>query len=233
MIYDNDLIKKDNLKLNSDITIVGGGPAGITLAKEISEKSNYSINLIEAGGYDDVDFENHPYESINKGIDYDTYSTRLRFFGGSSNHWGGWVRPLDLIDFKNRQNKKLTGWPINYNDLLGYWEKALNICDVDTGGYGLKAFDLDLKNKFMVNENDKFKNKNFFFSPPTRFGIKYNNFFKNSKKINVFLNTTVTKINFNKNSVNSLKAVNNLGREILIDSNKYIFVLVVLRMQDY
>jgi len=37
------------------------------------------------------------------------------------------------------------------------------------------------------------------------------------------LNTTVTKINFNKNSVNSLKAVNNLGREILIDSNKYIF----------
>ncbi len=37
------------------------------------------------------------------------------------------------------------------------------------------------------------------------------------------MNTTVTKINFNKNSVNSLKAVNNLGREILIDSNKYIF----------
>ena len=27
---------------------------------------------------------------------------RLRFLGGSTNHWGGWCRPLDEIDFESR-----------------------------------------------------------------------------------------------------------------------------------
>ena len=31
---------------------------------------------------------------------YPLDAARLRFFGGSSNHWGGWTRPLDPYDFK-------------------------------------------------------------------------------------------------------------------------------------
>ena len=26
---------------------------------------------------------------------------RLRYLGGSTNHWGGWCRPLDAIDFES------------------------------------------------------------------------------------------------------------------------------------
>ena len=31
------------------------------------------------------------------------YTCRLRYFGGSTNHWGGWCLPLDTIDFETRE----------------------------------------------------------------------------------------------------------------------------------
>ncbi len=38
-------------------------------------------------------------------------SSRLRYLGGSSNHWGGWCRPLDAIDFEARDWLPHSGWP--------------------------------------------------------------------------------------------------------------------------
>jgi choline dehydrogenase-like flavoprotein len=35
-------------------------------------------------------------------VEYPLAESRLRFFGGTTNHWGGWCRPLLPIDFEGR-----------------------------------------------------------------------------------------------------------------------------------
>ena len=42
------------------------------------------------------------YEGKNVGIEYPLSGSRLRYFGGSSNHWGGYCRTLQPIDLEQR-----------------------------------------------------------------------------------------------------------------------------------
>jgi choline dehydrogenase-like flavoprotein len=75
-------------KILADICIVGSGPAGISLALQL-EKQGKSVCLLEAGGENPVYFEKQdPYDGENVGRPYDMLTTRLRYFGGTSNHWG-------------------------------------------------------------------------------------------------------------------------------------------------
>lgn len=42
--------------------------------------------------------------------------TRLRYLGGSSNHWGGQSHPFDPEDFQQREWIPHSGWSIEYDD---------------------------------------------------------------------------------------------------------------------
>ena len=89
--------------------VVGSGPAGITFAINVARK-NQKVLLIEGGGWS---FSEKSQQNYNgKVIGDSAYSlkkSRLRFFGGSSNHWTGMCRPLDSIDFEQ--------FPIDKEDL--------------------------------------------------------------------------------------------------------------------
>ena len=89
--------------LRADICIVGAGPAGISITRELSGDST-RVLLLESG-YFDFDDQN---QQLYKGtalygippmpID----ESRLRFFGGTSNHWAGECGPFDPLDFEER-----------------------------------------------------------------------------------------------------------------------------------
>ena len=49
---------------------------------------------------------------------------RLRFLGGSTNHWGGWCRPLDEIDFESRDWVPHSGWPFAREEIEPYFARA-------------------------------------------------------------------------------------------------------------
>ena len=92
-----------------DVAIYGAGPAGISLARALSG-SGLQVGLFEGGGLEPpVVSRDHPYQGANTGLEYDMIGTRLRFFGGTSNHWGGWCRPLDAIDFEKRDKVPAPG----------------------------------------------------------------------------------------------------------------------------
>ncbi|MDC3295028.1 NAD(P)-binding protein [bacterium] len=76
-----------------DFTIIGTGPAGTTLAINLA-KNGKKVLLLEAGGYDYTSESQGIYEGTIEGP-YPNISseTRLRFFGGTSGHWGGLVPP--------------------------------------------------------------------------------------------------------------------------------------------
>ena len=93
---------------NIPVVIVGSGPAAITLALAL-EKNNIDSLIIEAGdekySYDSQ--QNYKGEIVGDGISSLTHN-RLRQFGGTSGHWGGWVRPLEEYNFEKWNIKKMS-----------------------------------------------------------------------------------------------------------------------------
>jgi choline dehydrogenase-like flavoprotein len=195
MIYQSISSISDSSNIFFDVCIIGAGPAGITVARELAGKG-LQVLLLEAGGFTHPPAtRDHPYRGANIGRPYDPVLTRLRFFGGTSNHWGGWCRPLDAIDFMERDYVPLSGWPIERNDLLPFYEKALDICEVDIGGQGLSVFDEQYSAEpFLHNVFPDYVNKSFYLSPPTRFGLRYRKEIRFARNIHCVLNSTVTEL---------------------------------------
>jgi len=134
MFLDARQVPQDTI-LESDICIVGAGAGGIAIARELIGDSR-SVIVLESGGYE-LDWTTQAlYEGENVGLSYSALQTgRSRYFGGSSNCWGGWCRPLDEIDFQVRDWVPYSGWPISRADLEPYYARACEVCDVGTQDY--------------------------------------------------------------------------------------------------
>jgi choline dehydrogenase-like flavoprotein len=129
--------------LEFDVCIVGSGPAGITLAREISG-SGFRVALLESGGRKAA----AETQSLNTGAvvsahgyeEQILHKGRCRQFGGTSNLWNHKVRggsdryiryvPLDDIDFERRDWVPESGWPISRQELQPFYELAREVCGV-------------------------------------------------------------------------------------------------------
>ena len=110
--------------LTPDLAIVGGGPAGISLALALVQ-SGQNILLLESGGRTFESDVQKLYEGSQTGVSYVALDGgRLRFLGGSTNHWGGWTRPLDRIDFEDRKGMPHYGWPFARDAIEPYFARA-------------------------------------------------------------------------------------------------------------
>src|SRR5450755_1050699 len=89
--------------VEADICIIGAGAAGITVAREFL-KSNLRVVLLESGATEFDPSTQELYTGTSIGRPYDELATaRLRYFGGTTNHWGGWCQPREPIDFEARE----------------------------------------------------------------------------------------------------------------------------------
>ena len=65
------------------------------------------------------------YDGKNVGLSYDRLDeARSRYFGGSTNCWGGHCRPLNSLDFKKREGIPNSGWPFGKEELHRYYERS-------------------------------------------------------------------------------------------------------------
>jgi choline dehydrogenase-like flavoprotein len=125
-----------------DICIVGSGPAGTTLAQELSN-TNLRVTLLESGGMardplmdalDEIDNVGRPRAS-------DQWSVRNRIVGGSSHTWGGRCGPFDAIDYEERPWVPYSGWPIDGADLEPYLARTASHLGLAFGnGYNDERF---------------------------------------------------------------------------------------------
>lgn len=110
-----------------DICVVGSGPAGLVLALEAARRgqrvlvlesgSNHADRLQQAlSDADIVDPPRHDDMSI-------AVSRRL---GGTSNLWAVRCQPFDPIDFEPRPGLVDAAWPIQYADILPYYDAAVD-----------------------------------------------------------------------------------------------------------
>ena len=117
--------------LEADLCIVGAGAAGITIAREHAGTST-KVLLLEAGG---IEFEDdvqalYDGEEVGDVTPRDVLYSRLRFFGGTTNHWAGCCAPLNPIDFMKRPWVKHSGWPIGRAELDPYYARAHEVCEL-------------------------------------------------------------------------------------------------------
>ncbi|HVW73153.1 MAG TPA: GMC family oxidoreductase [Rhizomicrobium sp.] len=125
----------DAIVLTPDLAIIGGGPAGISLALALAD-SKISIALLESGGMNFDPKVQNMYAGTETGVRYTALDAgRLRFLGGSSNHWGGWCRPMDDADFEARDWMAHSGWPITRDALKAYYPRAQQLVEAGAWMY--------------------------------------------------------------------------------------------------
>ena len=76
------------------VILIGSGPAGVTIARKLAG-AGIPVAIFEAGKADFTEESQDFYKGKTVGDYYfDLDVTRLRYFGGCSNHWAGWCRVM-------------------------------------------------------------------------------------------------------------------------------------------
>ncbi|HEX4930382.1 MAG TPA: GMC family oxidoreductase [Gaiellaceae bacterium] len=125
-------------RLETDVCVIGGGAAGITIARELASRHRRVI-LLESGGLEGDGATQALYDGeVDGGLPYfPLFTARLRYFGGSTNHWGGRCRPFAAADFERHDWIPNSGWPIRLSDLDGYYERAAGLVQLDSPEFGV------------------------------------------------------------------------------------------------
>jgi choline dehydrogenase-like flavoprotein len=117
----------DHCALQADLCIVGGGAAGISIAKELIN-SGLTVCLVESGGLEFEDDTQALYRGRCVGHPMDLDVGRYRQLGGSTSRWTGRCAWLDSIDFASRPWVPESGWPIDLDELAPYYLRAEELC---------------------------------------------------------------------------------------------------------
>ncbi|MEM7195808.1 MAG: GMC family oxidoreductase [Pseudomonadota bacterium] len=119
-------------ELSADLCIIGAGAAGITLATSL-ENSKISTILLEAGDTQPDQKTQSIYEGVVRSeVLPSSYLTtsRARYFGGTTNLWGGHSVVINSNIFTQRSVTSGRGWPISASDLRPYYARAAEILGV-------------------------------------------------------------------------------------------------------
>ncbi len=159
--------------LEADLCIVGGGVAGITLAREFRH-TPVQVVLLESGGLAYEHRTQHLYRGARSGRPHPPLDAcRQRFLGGSSNAWGGWLRPLEAIDFENRPWVPYSGWPFSIAELAGYTDRAHAVQQVATPEYSPDPAAVLKRPGVFPLDSSQVITGYYHYSPPTRWGEAY------------------------------------------------------------
>lgn len=199
----------DGDRLETDICIVGAGPAGLTIAQTLAGRGT-RICLVESGGIDPDNSEHmQSTRDLNVGRNVGLGYFRLdeargRGLGGTSTRWNIPIRDdatvgvrlprLEPIDFETRDGLPHSGWPLTYADLEPYYVRAAGLCGIDAhppspSDWALRNARKPLPLNADVVETTMFQvgPANVWYGPDTVARL-------NKSEMKVLLNGTVTQI---------------------------------------
>jgi len=182
-----------------DYCVIGSGPSGITTALNINSKR--SVFLAEGGSlnYSDISQINYDHGYTENYFENNQWPYRLRYFGGTSNHWGGNVYAYNREDV-----------PIDYEDYLRYEDEAKKILEIQHS------------NNFSIENKIKVSN---YARSNVNFGEKFLNEIKNKKNILSHLNCNLVDLKMNGNKVVSVTFSNYKNERKVVRAKNFIFAM--------
>ncbi|MDL2121674.1 MAG: GMC family oxidoreductase [Deltaproteobacteria bacterium] len=193
----------NNQTIDSDVCIVGAGVAGITLARECAGEE-FQVCLLESGGLEPDKVTQSLYWGENIGHPYYPLDTaRARFFGGTSHYWtialgdnrlGVRLRPLDEIDFEEREWVPYSGWPFGRSHLDPFYERAQSICQIGPFTYNVEDWEDPVKTPRLPFVNDRVKTTIFQFGSRDLFFSEYRDEITRADNITTYLHANVVEV---------------------------------------
>ena len=142
----------------TDLLIIGGGAAGLTIAREFFG-SNISVMIAESGDQEQTDEHEklnevildsdtvpdtwlnrrrdyHGHQAEKWSADVQRFGVRCRGLGGSTAAWAGKSAPFSEHDFVEREWLPESGWPFRRSDLEPYFRRAESRMNLGLGSYG-------------------------------------------------------------------------------------------------
>lgn len=212
--------------LLADVAIAGGGAAGITIAREL-RGHGLRVALLESGGLDYDPRTQQLYAGTVSGSPYALEAARLRYFGGTTNHWGGWVRPLDGADFEGRPWVPGTGWPIPRAELDGYYERAFGITSrLDGHRFDWESWLTGDRDVEPLVDSEVLTGAMYRISP-IRFAEAYGGDFLEHDDVTVYLGANVARVRTDDTgaSVTGFEVRTLSGRSFEVVAGRYVIAL--------
>jgi choline dehydrogenase-like flavoprotein len=209
--------------LRADICIVGAGAAGISLAQALAG-SRRRVIVLESGGLSPDADTQRLYAGEISGLPQPPLdASRLRYFGGTTNHWAGWCRPLDPGDFAERPWVPASGWPIDREDLDPYYERAHEVCDLGPWDYGTPAWGRFAEPLPKLSESG-LRALLVQLSPPTRFGTKYGEVLSTAPNVEVLLESNLLELvpDENARTIRHAEVGTLSGRRFRVESRHFV-----------
>jgi choline dehydrogenase-like flavoprotein len=197
----------DASRIETDLVIIGGGMAGITLARELAG-GPIRVAILEGGGRE-IDMENqalyagtgvmrgpgNPDRPFN---DYPVQS-RIRALGGSGHVWGGKCGPLDPGDFAARDWAPRSGWPVTREQLQPFYDRACDLMDIPRFGPDTPVLQDPARRPLALDQRDGFFPAPRYFSKISGGADKaafdaFRTDFASAPNITVYLHANVTRI---------------------------------------
>jgi choline dehydrogenase-like flavoprotein len=155
----------------ADLIVIGGGMAGLALAREWAGSSR-SVAVIESGGKtpDPATQDLYRGQGTMRGpggaeapfSDY-VHQSRRRMLGGSGMVWGGKCVALDPADFAERSWVPGSGWPISRAQIQPYYDRACDLLELPHFPAGETDLDLPGKPPLVIDGRKR------FFSAPRHY----------------------------------------------------------------
>lgn len=216
--------------IEAEVAVVGAGPAGIVVALELA-RAGHRVLLLESGG---TRFDPEAQRLADlAGSDPHHVEGELsmrRQVGGSSNLWGGRCVPFDPIDFEPRPIAGEARWPLGYEEVSPYLQRACGWCRC-----GEAVFDAEQVPELAGREivpgfadGDVRAGELERWSLPTNFGSVYRTELERSPSLRLETGLTCTEIVASGESVEGRRRVDYLlarrgdGSRVTVRAERYV-----------
>ena len=212
--------------LETEVCIVGAGAAGITLAREFIA-APFRVVLLESGGMNYDQETQDLYEGQSVGWTFEDLTLcRLRYFGGTTNHWGGWCLPFDAIDFEARDDLPNHGWPFPKSHLDSWYQRAQDVCQLGPYDYRPASWGITPKEVPPPFSGPDFECK-ILQENPLRFGSAYASALRQAPRVTVYLHANAFNFDAGESGVkvNELAVKTLSGNDFTVRAQTYILAV--------
>lgn len=216
------------MTITTDVVIVGAGPIGISMGLELA-RSGVQVAVLESGlqrtdhtAQDLAEFDSRQDDYFHTRSDL----ALRRAVGGASALWGGRCVAYDPIDFEDRPLTAQAPWPIRYEDIEPYLQRACDWAQCGRAAFNVRDVP-ELAHRDFVEglpDGDVRTTDLERWALPTRFGREYWADLTEAQSLSLWTGLTCTEIVTSESgdSVDHLVVKTLDGREGKVVATDYV-----------